>query len=146
MKALLLELLNNNEVWWVFSIKQRSLDIRHRSQDAEPGDRAGISGDCYIPVREPEEKGQGGPPRSTHVDHNCPRKGAGSHGSIAEGRAESQKPRPRAPNPRPTSSKGSYESQNLGTLPLQNTPHTAKLRRWRNGVGEVGSEPSQQLR
>lgn len=84
----------------VFSIKQRSQDIQHRSQDAEPGDRAGISGDCYIPVGEPEEKGQGGPPRSTHVDHNCPRKGAGSHGSIAEGSiAENRDQEPPTPDP-----------------------------------------------
>lgn len=33
---------------------------------------AGIAGARHIPVREPEGKAQGGPPRLAHVNHSCP--------------------------------------------------------------------------
>lgn len=71
-------------------MKQRSQDIQHRSQDAEPGDRAGISGDCSIPVREPNTHAEltQPEPRRTLPAHNAPR-GPGV-GGVAEPDARAQ--------------------------------------------------------
>lgn len=103
----------------------------------------GSSGSCYIPVRESEKKAQGGQPSRLTWTTTVLEEGLDPMGALLN----KGKPRPGAPDPRPTAAR-TAATASLGALVLHPTlprRQPRQRREWSGGGGER-AEPTAQAR